>query len=104
LTGEHVARPNELMFNDFNWLNERAAAQSERYGNWAESTLGKKEVTIELGAGTAIPTVREESQKMLGATIRINLNEHEGAWNTLAIPSRALAVLETIDNHINQKL
>lgn len=50
----------------------RTVLQSERYDNWIQPIIGKKVITIELGAGTTIPTVREESQKMFGATIRIN--------------------------------
>ena len=78
-----VARPNIMMFNDFSWLAHRSSAQSQRFAEWIK-TLAEKSarlVVVELGAGTAIPTVRMTSETIVrqlqGVLIRINPREPE---------------------------
>jgi NAD-dependent SIR2 family protein deacetylase len=76
-----MARPNIAMFGDFSWLEERNAAQSVRFQQWLYTLMTKSArlAVIELGAGTAIPTVRRASegivQRLGGSLIRINLRE-----------------------------
>lgn len=73
-----LARPNVLMFSDWGWVEDRTAAQS----SWQEAWLSgvKRPVVIELGAGTAIPSVRHFSQRVIhefgGRLIRINPREY----------------------------
>ena len=69
-----VARPNVLMFNDWTWLEQRSAAQARRQDAWLANV--SRPVVIELGAGTAIPSVRHFSHRVIqsfgGRVIRIN--------------------------------
>lgn len=78
-----LARPNILMFGDWNWLAGRREAQRHREENWlATLSVGQANVVIvEIGAGTAIPSVRHFSQwicREYGARIvRINPRESQ---------------------------
>ena len=70
-----IARPNILMFNDWNWLDDRATRQGMRMQQW----LGEVErlVVIEVGAGQHIPTVRRFGYRQSGPLIRINPHDPE---------------------------
>jgi NAD-dependent SIR2 family protein deacetylase len=74
-----LARPNILMFNDSGWLEARAEAQAARLEKWLTSV--RRPVVVELGAGTAIPSVRHFSQRIVqrlgGRLVRINPRECE---------------------------
>ncbi len=65
-----VMRPNILMFNDYSWISSRTDGQIERMCDW-RSTVGQL-VVIELGAGNAIPTVRNLGERLQVSLIRIN--------------------------------
>ncbi len=73
-----LARPNILMFNDWHWISTRAHEQENRFQDWVAGLRRSKArlAVIELGAGTAIPTVRLLSERVLrqvpGSLIRIN--------------------------------
>ncbi len=58
-----LARPNILMFGDHGWLDARAQVQAAEYGRWLAESRRPKMVVVELGAGTAVPTVRDESER-----------------------------------------
>lgn len=68
-----MARPNILMFNDGEWLEQRFREQEAKLEEWLESV--KRLVIIEIGAGTAIPSVRHFSEFMRGFLIRVNPGE-----------------------------
>lgn len=76
-----MARPNILMFGDGAWVDQRTEAQRRREAMWFDSLASHraKVVVVELGAGTAIPSVRQFSHTVcrdLGARlIRINPRE-----------------------------
>lgn len=70
-----LARPNILMFGDWNWLESRTALQFERLNEWLLHV--KQPVCIEIGAGTGIPTVRRFSERHGTRLIRINPLEAE---------------------------
>jgi len=78
-----LARPNVLMFSDWGWVEDRTATQASRQEAWLSAV--KRPVVIELGAGTAIPSVRHFSQRVIqelgGRLIRINPQE-------FAVPTR----------------
>lgn len=78
-----LARPNILMFGDPLWLPARSEAQSIKLERWL--ALVRRPVVVEIGAGTAVPSVRNFSQQMLiyaGARlVRINVDEAQ-------VPSR----------------
>ncbi len=98
-----VARPNVLMFNDWDWIREPTVEQKKRFENW--TMLLQKEdarvVILEIGAGTSLPVVRAQTEsllnKLIGRLIRINLRESEGNGDTVSIPLSALEALERID-------
>lgn len=74
-----VARPNILMFGDWNWVSTRTNRQHEAFWNWEKNNSEKKIAVIECGAGTAVPTVRDTAEKIAGRyggkLIRINPRE-----------------------------
>lgn len=74
-----MARPNILMFDDWNWIDSRITDQCQRQQAWLSEVA--RPVVIELGAGTAIPSVRHFSQRVIrqfgGRLVRINPNEWE---------------------------
>ena len=80
---EAVARPNIMMFGDWGFNGNRTMEQENRFAAWygALKKAGKKLVIIEIGAGTAIPTIRDKGEyiakKYRNATlIRINPREY----------------------------
>jgi NAD-dependent SIR2 family protein deacetylase len=79
-----VARPNILMFWDWKWLGRRVTKQEARYNKWRKSIrkTGQKLAIIEIGAGTVIPTIRQEGSHLAKLSekiklIRINPREYE---------------------------
>ena len=74
-----LARPNILMFGDGEWLERRAAAQEARMQAWLARV--RRPVVVELGAGTAIPSVRHFSHTVVqrhgGRLVRINPRESQ---------------------------
>jgi NAD-dependent SIR2 family protein deacetylase len=73
-----LARPNVLMFGDWNWLEARQQAQQKQQQAWLAKV--SRPVVIELGAGEVIPSVRHFSQQIItsygGRLIRINPRDH----------------------------
>ncbi len=95
-----VARPNILMFGDWRWESRITDMQSQRLQQWLESLKAShaKVAVIELGAGTAVPTVRHTSEEVAAhfdtPLIRINPRESFGAKIPLAMG--ALEALEAL--------
>ena len=90
-----AARPNILMFDDYAWLAERTARQEERFRRFLAGQSGKRLVVVEMGAGTAVPTVRATCER-LGAlakarVIRINPREPQIGPPHLSLACGALA-------------
>ena len=90
------ARPNVLMFGDGDWIPDRAAAQQARYQSFLADTRGVRRVAIELGAGTAIPTVRWECARQGTSHVRINPRESHGPPGTIGLAAGALEALQAI--------
>lgn len=95
-----IARPNVLMFGDFAWRESRAAGQEVRLEQWLERV--ERPVVVEVGAGTAIPSVRRFSERMIveygGRLVRINLREPDVALGRdVGIAAGAAAALQAID-------
>jgi NAD-dependent SIR2 family protein deacetylase len=93
-----IARPNILMFDDYNWLPHRTINQRRRYQEWLQRTSGRKVVAIELGAGLAIPTVRLECERRADVLIRINLRDAASPPVGVAIPLGALEALDRLND------
>ena len=58
-----IARPNILMFNDWQWQDERTARQEFELIQWLRTVDNL--AIIEMGAGTAIPSVRRFGESAL---------------------------------------
>ena len=99
-----LARPNVLMFNDWNWLPHRMSDQERRFASWLETLGGARLVIIEIGAGSAVPTVRFTSERLASRTdatlIRINPREPQVPSGQIGVPLGALEALQTIDRHL----
>lgn len=69
-----LARPNILMFGDMGWLEHRQREQMSALHAWIDQI--KNPVVVEIGAGTAIPTVRNFGERLGCPLVRINITEH----------------------------
>jgi NAD-dependent SIR2 family protein deacetylase len=96
-----LARPNILMFGDWDFDSRRTAEQHRRLDDWLSGLAGSKLAVIEFGAGRAIPTVRRLSERVaeaLGGTlIRVNPREPEVPAGQIALARGALEALGAID-------
>jgi hypothetical protein len=92
------------MFGDWNWVPQRTTSQERRLATWLEHVAGSRLVVIELGAGTAVPTVRMTSEHLasrFGATlVRINPREPQVSAGHISLPLGALESLQSIDKHM----
>ena len=95
-----LARPNVLMFGDWSWISHRSHEQESRFAAWLQSIVGQKLVVVELGAGTAVPTVRMTSEQTVqrnsGALIRINMREPQVPHDQIGIAGGALETLRSL--------
>lgn len=95
-----MARPNILMFGDWGWNEHRAQTQEARLH--ALLRKARRPLVIELGAGTAIPSVRHFGQQVIqqhnGRMIRINPREPQVASPLdVGLTMGSLAALTAID-------
>lgn len=89
-----LARPNILMFDDWEWLPLRLQAQQANFREWP----AQRPVVIELGAGTIIPSVRHFGESLGAPLIRINPREPETKRpQAVGLPMGALEALQAID-------
>ncbi|QDU31481.1 NAD-dependent protein deacetylase [Anatilimnocola aggregata] len=95
-----LARPNILMFDDYDWLPARCEAQYQRYATWLEQVAGQQLVAIEFGAGLAIPTVRRECERWCTTLIRVNPREAEVPTGGISLPLGALEAIHEIDRRL----
>ena len=93
-----VARPNILMFGDWNWLAHREKKQRENLAKFLKQIGERKLTIIEFGAGEAIPTIRNLSEIVandFNATfIRVNPKDY---WAPLGAISLKMGAKEAID-------
>jgi NAD-dependent SIR2 family protein deacetylase len=96
-----IARPNVLMFYDAAWLSRRTDEQEARLQRWIAS-VGRL-VTVELGAGTALPTIRRFSERHGPRVIRINLREPKiDPPKGIGVQGGALETLVALDHALDQ--
>jgi NAD-dependent SIR2 family protein deacetylase len=98
-----LARPNVLMFGDWSWVPDRTEEQHRCLERWLAEVRaqGAKLVVVELGAGTAIPTVRGTSERIAarakGILVRINVREPEVPPGHIGLSMRAAEAVERIE-------
>jgi NAD-dependent SIR2 family protein deacetylase len=91
-----IARPNIMMFGDDGYDGRRSDAQTERLQTWLARL--QRAVVIEIGAGTAISTVRRFGEWTGWPLIRINPTESAVALKRdIAIPLGALEGIQRIE-------
>lgn len=102
-----LARPNILMFGDGGFVGERVDRQELRLAAWLSKMRGKKLAVIECGAGTAVPTVRWQSERIARAfdapLIRINPREAHGPGATLSLAMGASPALAAIAEVLGER-
>jgi NAD-dependent SIR2 family protein deacetylase len=90
-----LARPNILMFGDYDWVRTRSQVALDELAAWRRGKPGL--VVIELGAGSSVPTVRRQAElasAATGALIRINPREPEIRHDRgVSLPMDALEAL-----------
>jgi len=96
-----VARPNILMFGDWSWLSDRTRGQEMRFDSFCAQHQGEALAVVEMGAGTAIPTIRYTSEQLGRAAgarvIRINPREPQIGGGHISLPCGALEGLQGIE-------
>lgn len=96
-----IARPNILMFGDYSWISDRSHSQEGRFQQFLAEHEKAPAVIIEMGAGSAIPTIRSLSERLgrrPGAkVVRINPREPQINAPHLSLACGALAGLQAID-------
>lgn len=95
-----LARPNVLMFGDDRWIEQRERGQAGRVRPLLDAA--RRPLVIELGAGTALPSVRYFGQQVLhamqGRMLRINPRENQVASTMdVGLALGALQALQQID-------
>ena len=98
------ARPNILMFGDYSWLSDRTRGQEMRFDGFLAQHQHQPIVVVEMGAGTAIPTIRHMSERIgqrFGATVvRINPREAQIAGGHISLPCGAVEGLVGIEGYL----
>lgn len=97
-----VSRPNILMFGDRSWLPDLTLIQEHAFDRFMAANGGRRIAVIEIGAGTAIPTIRATSERIgwkceHATVIRINPREPEIPAPHISMPCGALEGLREID-------
>ncbi|CAM2871070.1 SIR2 family NAD-dependent protein deacylase [Helicobacter burdigaliensis] len=75
-----LARPNIVMFEDYEFKDKRINKQEAAFNKWKKKQINKKVAIIEIGAGKAVPSMRILGQNLCkkipqSTLIRINPNE-----------------------------
>ena len=102
-----LARPNILMFGDGDWNAQREQGQAAQLQEWLAGLRRTRArlVVVEIGAGTAVPSVRhfvQGLQRGLGARL-VRINPREAAVtgpHDVAMPAPALQALQDIAEHV----
>lgn len=92
-----VARPNVLMFGDYQWIEARTQDQILRYNDWIRQTNSDSLAVVEIGAGTAVPTVRWECESQRAKLIRINPRDTDVPQGGISIAAGGLDAIQEID-------
>ena len=97
---QRVARPNILMFGDYSWLHQRTSRQEDNFERFLQRQQSGQLVVIEMGAGSAIPTIRNLTERLghrhAARIIRINPREPQIGAPHLSFAAGAVATLSKI--------
>lgn len=103
-----AARPNILMFGDGAWLPHRSAAQGRRFQAFLDEHGKGRVVVLEIGAGTAVATIRWLSERLGrlpgSLVLRVNPREADIRPPHLGLPVGALEALSGIDRALRSAL
>lgn len=94
---DSVARPNILMFGDWDWIHDRTYGQQRRYVEWINNVKDRRLAIIEFGAGLGVPTVRHECESHRGTLIRVNPREPQVPSTGIPLATGALVAIQQID-------
>jgi NAD-dependent SIR2 family protein deacetylase len=106
-----LLRPNILMFGDAAWDHSRSGKQSKAYMRFLRAADLSRLVVVECGAGTAIPTVRAQSEELVADAeddamlIRINPQERDARMPEgfgISLVTNAKAGLEAIEARLTR--
>ena len=101
-----ISRPNVLMFGDFAWIGNRTDMQRSNYGAFLKQYRPPM-VVIEMGAGTAISTIRNMSENLgehhEASVVRINPRDYHIPHPHISIPCSALKGLLKIQEQIREE-
>lgn len=97
-----ISRPNILMFGDWSWLPDRTRIQEHAFDRFMAGKGGRRLAVIEMGAGSAIPTIRATSERIgwnyeHATVVRINPREPEIKLPHISLSCGALEGLQKID-------
>ena len=98
-----TARPNIMMFGDFSWVSDRSHGQQKKLSGWLQQLqkTSARLTVVELGAGTAIPTVRHTTERLVekfaGTLVRINIREPQVPPGHFGLATGALAGIQSLD-------
>ena len=102
---DRVARPNILMFGDYAWLSNRSAVQEDNFDLFLQLNSQKQMVVIEMGAGSAIPTIRHLSeqlgQRQQANVLRINPREPQIRAPHFSFSGGAVEILSQIKDALD---
>ncbi len=94
-----LARPNIMMFGDWDFNGIRYQQSESRLHAWFARLT--RPVVIEIGAGTAIPSVRHFGEELNCPLIRINLGESQvGLHRDIGIALGAMNALDKISQQL----
>ena len=100
-TCKAIARPNILMFSDWDWDSKHSSIQQRKYGDWLDHNGNKNLVVLEIGAGENIPTVRLECESVYSLQkapfIRINPIEYKIPRGGISIQLGGMQALEEME-------
>ncbi|KIH76420.1 NAD-dependent protein deacetylase, SIR2 family [Geoalkalibacter ferrihydriticus] len=95
-----TARPNVLMFGDYSWLSDRTRQQEHNFDAFLCDHRDVPLVVVEMGAGTAIPTIRHLSEQLghrySATVIRINPREAQIGAPHISLSRGSLEALQSI--------
>lgn len=102
-----MARPNILMFSDWHWQSQMQDEKEQKLIAWLKQVNNL--AIIELGAGTAVPSVRNFSEQLVKhpinesvSLLRINLREPQvpDKSNCYGVSLGALKSLENLKSYL----